>query len=212
MTSHWHGIERSTGQVDRFRRFLHEIRPVDVGTLAVVTCAVSTFGFANWAAYAPFGQDTYVNGTCLAGYQPLDPNLPPQRLCPASGTYTTTLQNPCIRTACFSFPDHAGGQSNHVIVQLTPRCSVQVARIGACSGGAGINCSTDLGFQNADWPLTPSDTTASGTCESGYYPGAPLRYCQLTGTWSSTVVNPCQGQSATALRTAFCSCRFFFFC
>jgi len=63
----------------------------------VLACLPGTFAFADWPTYAPFNQNTYVNGTCQAGYAPANPSLPTQRLCPAAGTYTSTIVNPCIR-------------------------------------------------------------------------------------------------------------------
>ena len=64
----------------------------------MISCAVSSFGFAAWPAFAPLGVDTYVNGTCDPGFQAANPAQPPQRLCPSAGTYTSVLNNPCIRT------------------------------------------------------------------------------------------------------------------
>jgi hypothetical protein len=64
---------------------------------AVITCEAGAYGFATWPTVAPMGVPVLANGTCAPGYTPTDPGRPPQRLCPAAGTYGTTLVNPCIR-------------------------------------------------------------------------------------------------------------------
>lgn len=69
-------------------------------------------------------------------------------------------------------------------------------RFRARTRGAGINCTANT-FSNAAWDVTASDSTAAGTCVAGYT-GSPLRYCQIDGTWSTTVSNPCTGQHRTA--------------
>jgi hypothetical protein len=69
---------------------------------AVITCTASTYAFANWPLYAPMGAATLVNGTCVPGFRPTNPALPPRRLCSAAGTYLTTLDNPCTRMCATS--------------------------------------------------------------------------------------------------------------
>ena len=71
----------------------------------MITCAASTFAYTNWPTFAPYGNNTYVSGTCEPGFQSTDNVNPPKRLCLASGSYQTTLLNPCIRTwTCLPSP------------------------------------------------------------------------------------------------------------
>ena len=65
----------------------------------MITCAESSYGFADWPTYAPMGSNVYVNGSCQAGYQATDTTKPAQRLCLSTGAYQATLSNPCIRTS-----------------------------------------------------------------------------------------------------------------
>ena len=67
---------------------------------AAVTCSGGEYDNAEWPPFAPMGEDTYVTATaCKAGYRATDPDQPTQRLCSASGTYSATIVNPCIRTS-----------------------------------------------------------------------------------------------------------------
>jgi len=129
------------------------------------------------------GQNVYVNGSCSAGFEPTNANLPPQRLCPASGTYTATLLNPCIRTR-----PSTGGAAVGRVRLLTSHQAVRARSARA----AETNCSAATNFANANWSKTAAGLTAVGTCGTGYAAGAPLRLCQLNGVWASTVSNPCQ--------------------
>ena len=125
------------------------------------------------------GANVYVNGSCVAGFEPTNPSLPPQRLCPSTGTYTSTLRNPCIRTCIQCCLTHVS------------------ARVLTCAWGrrrfhlTETNCSAETNY-NADWSKTAAGSTAVGSCGAGFADGAPQRVCQLDGTWSSTVLYPCQ--------------------
>ena len=64
----------------------------------MITCSAADYDHATWPSFAPYGVSQYVNGVCDPGYQPTNPALPPQRYCAATGTYTVSELNPCIRT------------------------------------------------------------------------------------------------------------------
>jgi hypothetical protein len=66
---------------------------------AVIVCGASTFSFATWPAFAPYGDDTVVSGTCLAGYNATNIAAPTQAVCLSTGTYNTTADNVCVRTS-----------------------------------------------------------------------------------------------------------------
>jgi len=67
-----------------------------------VTCSGGEYDNAEWPAFETMGQDTYVSATaCKAGYRATDPDQPTQRLCSASGTYSATIVNPCVRMSFF---------------------------------------------------------------------------------------------------------------
>ena len=66
-----------------------------------------------------------------------------------------------------------------------------------------IYCPLDASYSDASWPQTAASSTAAGTCAAGFITGAPLRTCQIDGTWSLTVVNPCQ--RALPVATVRCS-------
>jgi len=151
----------------------------------------SSFAYTDWPPYAPYSQDTYVNGTCQAGFQATNKTNPPQRLCLASGSYQATLLNPCIRTALrLRAGTRAGGD-----VQLTsspPRRPSLRTR----GGHAEINCTAQASFANASWVQTASGTMQAGICATGFVTTtSPLRYCQIDGTWSSAISNPCLRRS-----------------
>jgi len=66
---------------------------------AALACPAGEYDNANWPAFEPMGQDQLVSATsCKAGYRPTNPDEPTQRMCSASGTYSATIINPCIRT------------------------------------------------------------------------------------------------------------------
>jgi len=60
---------------------------------------------------------------------------------------------------------------------------------------AGITCAAQATFEDASWPETYSGDTAAGTCLDGFFPGTPLRKCELGGTWSDEVINRCKRTS-----------------
>jgi hypothetical protein len=67
------------------------------------------------------------------------------------------------------------------------------------SNSTGKTCKSEI-EGNADWPLTDSDTDASGTCVEGYE-GNPRRTCQLSGIWSLQVDFPCEQKTCAAETT-----------
>ena len=154
----------------------------------MITCNAGTYGSASWPTYAPFGVDTYVNGTCNAGYTTTDPSSAPQRLCPAIGTYSSTIINACVRTlhAAFSLPVREHRRSCR---WLTAYHSLGGWELG--DANLEIYCSADYEFDNANWTATAAGSTAYGTCVAGFQDGAPERECLIDGTWSSNVTNPC---------------------
>ena len=67
--------------------------------LAEIVCSAYTFGNAQWPTVAPGGTARTVNGVCNSGYQPTNPGQPVQQVCQATGAYTNTVINPCVRTS-----------------------------------------------------------------------------------------------------------------
>ena len=79
----------------------------------------------------------------------------------------------------------------------------QAFRLLRCrSANPEINCTADASFGNASWTKIASGATQSGTCLTGYATasGAPLRYCNIDGTWSQTVTNACKRTSGVCPR------------
>ena len=64
----------------------------------VITCPAGSYDYASWPAFSPLGVNQYVNGTCDSGYTAANGAASPQRLCLATGAYTSTERNACIRT------------------------------------------------------------------------------------------------------------------
>ena len=70
-------------------------------------------------------------------------------------------------------------------------CRSPCVAVTSCDPGR--TCAAETAF-SATWPTAFSDTTVVGVCGAGFYnTGAPLRYCQLSGVWATSVTNPCVG-------------------
>ena len=122
----------------------------------------------------------------------------------------------CRRSACAPLPARTRRRSTipaSVSGQRRAACRHRAHCVG-CGGVAGtyaratwleINCVAEPGYADANWALTAAGTTAAGTCVAGFVAGAPLRTCQIDGTWSSTITNPCQRTPARAATCPFAS-------
>jgi hypothetical protein len=180
-----------------------------VGSCTLITCDASTFAFASWPTFAPFGVTTFVNGTCNPGYEPTNPTQPTQRQCPSTGTYLTTLLNPCIRINCTA-------QSNYDNAAW-PLTQSDTTVAGTCLAGyfpgsplrycgldgqwattvvnpcQAISCAAIASQSGMSFPQVNAGLTATGACLPGYSQAgsAPTLECDINGNWAVTATNPC---------------------
>jgi hypothetical protein len=184
-----------------------------VGSCTLITCEAGAYGFATWPTVAPMGVPVLANGTCAPGYTPTDPGRPPQRLCPAAGTYGTTLVNPCIRLNCSAQAnfDNAAWQLTQSDTTVAGVC-LPGFRAGAPLRACGIDGQWDVNVVNpcqalacpalanangTAYSAVAAGSVATGTCLPGFGPGgsgsgSPTRACDLLGNWAATDTNPCQ--------------------
>jgi hypothetical protein len=181
-----------------------------IGSCTLITCTASTYAFANWPLYAPMGAATLVNGTCVPGFRPTNPALPPRRLCSAAGTYLTTLDNPCTQIFC----DAQSGFDNADWTQTAAGSTA----VGTCAPGyvpgsplrlcqldgtfattvtnpcQPIRCPALRSYEGASYDAANAGVTATGVCLPGYQANgpAPTLACSLSGEWASTTTDPCQ--------------------
>jgi len=159
---------------------------------------------AFWGPVAAGSAD--VEGACKSLYGPVEPGVLPRRNCTLEGRWSATIEDACVRLTCPAV------EENLASFPLSLAGTAQV--FGACPpgyAGAPQRACSDLGVWGdvtgacvrrvcpgeadffASWPnSTLSNETAIGTCQPGYAPsataGAPVRLCQLDGTWSASLV------------------------
>lgn len=173
------------------------------GTLATGTCISNYAGAPTRYCTASGATGVWgtISGTCTALQKPTG-----SYACTCSNCYyitgTTNFSCSCqtysgswvnstkdAASYNYSFSNKNGVLSandyNYCSGYIYPPC----AAISSTDG----NDSTD-GY--ASWPQTNTNTTANGTCVSGYS-GAPTRSCSSSGAWG-TVTNPCVAQCQTS--------------
>ena len=121
---------------------------------------------------------TTASSSCNVGYYS---SSTPQRTCTQNGATATwgSITNPCLR-------------KNYLFLEYLSFFMVSFL----LSFSQAVNCPVDTSNLAETWSQTLSGTTATSTCNGGYYSSlGPQRNCtqsQSNGVWG-TVVNPCNG-------------------
>lgn len=184
-----------------------------------ITTASSTTAYATWPETAASSTGTLANGTCMSGYTGTPTrSCTTSGTAGVWGTISgtcTALQTPsgsyaCTCSNCYyvagttnfscSCKTYAGSWVTSIknaasySYSFSNKNGVLSANdYNYCSGyiyppcAAITTASSSTGY--ATWPQTNTNTSATGTCQSGYT-GTPTRSCSSSGAWG-TISNPC---------------------
>lgn len=166
------------------------------GSCVRLQCAAVEFSNAAWPKVD--SMTTNVFGTCVAGWQGA-----PTRDCDENGLYSSTVNNPCLRSSCPPVNEDGAGSWESAFAgtsDVVGECPAGTAGSpsreckidgtwGAIQGECvALQCAAE-DFDNAAWPTTTAGQSAFGTCDDGFS-GSPARLCSLSGAWEA-VNAPC---------------------